>query len=249
MRIPCAGFLVLFTVCLAGGCGLADYEKRMDAQRARLRVVDEENRYLGEMLELPPPDMDGVAAVPFDFFVRLPRGISPTVADKNGSYVIGDQVVYRYPGSAEGTNVFLAAAVAAAPDHEKKLKKGEVTPEEFREKFQRALGAIVKETLRPSEKSERVTRPATTYTAEKLPSLDFDYFALEDDPALKDATHVAVYVHQRGARLLALAFQVPQAVKTEQAAQQGIDLCLRSLDIGDDAPRKRTAFSTTRRLD
>jgi hypothetical protein len=58
MRIPRVGFLVFFTVCLAGGCGLADYEKRMDAQRGRLLVIDEENRYLGEMLKLPPADQD-----------------------------------------------------------------------------------------------------------------------------------------------------------------------------------------------
>src|SRR5437899_2116987 len=125
---------VLLLVSLLGGCGLADYEKRMDQQRERLRIIDEENKYLGDMLEPPVADKDGARPIPFDIFLRLPRGISKIIADKDGAYSLQDQIIYRYPGP-EGYNFYLAAGLAGTRDQKKELKKGEWPPEEFRENF------------------------------------------------------------------------------------------------------------------
>jgi hypothetical protein len=246
LGVPWLGFLL---VCVLSGCGLADYEKRIDANRTRLLIFDEENKYLGDMVEVPSQEnKDGSRPIPFDIFMRLPRGIAGNIADKNGAYRIGDMVIYRYPGT-EGSNVFLAAALGVTRDSPKKSKQAELLPEEFRDNFRRALSGILNEKFPPPEKIERLVRPPTNYAGEKMPDLNFDYFVLEDDPKRPNATYIGVYIHQKGARSLALGFQVPQANKSDMAVQQGIDLCLKSLDIGESALGKRTAYATSKRLD
>ena len=201
--------------------------------------------HLGDMIEMPALQGND-APIPFDIFLRLPRAMARAVADKDGVYVVKDTVIFRYPGS-EGYNVFLAGALEAA--RAQKKAGPEWTMQTFREHFRLALGMMLKRQLRPPEKVERLFRPATSYTGDKLPDLIFDYFILEDDPAGKDPTSVAVYVHAREGHLLAMAFQFPRAAKNDMAVQQGIDVSLRSLDIGETATGKRTAYGSFRRLD
>jgi hypothetical protein len=240
MRIACVFWLPLLV--LLSGCGLDDYEKRIDKERARLRVFDEENKYLGDMLEPParPP-------VVFDIFLRLPRGIAGSADEVDGAHEGNEPIVYRYPGP-DGFNLFVAEAVLG-PRDPKNVNKGEWTPANFQDGFRLALGTMLMKYYRQPEIIKRLARPATSTTGEKLPDLVFDCFVLKDDPAIKDASHLYVYIHQNSARLLGLAFQVPQARKDETMVQQGIDFSLKSLDIGENAHAKRTAFARYKRLD
>jgi hypothetical protein len=233
---------------LLTGCGIADYEKRMDRQRHRLQVVDEEQKYLGEMVEPPASEnTDAPKLIPFEVFLRLPQGISRTIADKEGAYAIGDLIIYRYPGP-DGFNVFLAAGNARDPKSDS--RKGEISAEEFRDTFVLGVSTILRDKkVRRPAKMETLSRPALTYTKDKVRGLDFDMFVLEPDPNVPGPAHVGVYVHQRGPRLLGLAYQVPYERKSDIPVAQGIDLSLRSLDLGDTAAAKREAFANYRRID
>jgi hypothetical protein len=247
MRVPRAIRPAPYLLLILSGCGLADYENRIDKQRTRLSVYDEESKYLGAMLELPPsPKRNAPGPFPFDVFVRLPRGIAGTTAEKNGTYLINSQFIFRYLGN-DGQNVFLTAALAAPPDEPTNMERGEWTPEDFRSSFELALGTIIKGFPPARETFEHHVRPPTT--GPQLPDLIFDESTFEDGPGRKDGTYVAVYTHQRRGRLIAMAFQVPQARKNDIAVQRGIDLCLRSLDISENAAAKRTAYATYKRLD
>ncbi len=239
----------LLATCFLSGCGLGDYESHIDKQRARLRMVDEENKYLGQMLENPPPQADDdPRPLPFDIFMRLPRGISATVADKEGSFPINkDLLIYRYPG-ARGYNVFLAAMMIAR-DQPNEPSVSDAAPQAFQESFRSAVTTILGKNWPRPEKLEHLVRPPINYSADKPVNLTFEYFKLEDDGAVKDAADVGFYFHQKGSRLIGLAFQTPLAQKNDSAVQQGIDLCVRSLDISDRATIKRKNFATFKRWD
>src|SRR5436309_206154 len=132
MRIPRA--LCWILVCLGVGCGLSDYESRMDEQRERLRAFDEQSRYLGPALELPgAADKDSPPPVPFAISLQMPKGISGTVAASDGVFLIEKLHVARYPG-AEGYNVFVAGVYAAAPDDKDEQRTG-WTPAELQDSF------------------------------------------------------------------------------------------------------------------
>lgn len=232
---------------LISGCGLDDYEKRMDQQRARLRVFDEENKFLGELLDLPPDRKDGSKAIPFDVFLRLPRGTSKTIADKDGATAVGDITIYRYPGT-DGPTVFLAAGLQGTAE-QRKEGKGDMPFEDFRDGFRLGLATVLKKYFKAPEKIERLARPAPNYLGDKQPDLEFDYFVLEDNPTVPNPVYLVVYVLPKGSRHAGVAYMVPQSSKTDAAVLQGIDLSARSLDIGDNASRKRAAYSTSKRLD
>ena len=69
--------LMTTAFALACGCGLSDYEKRMDEQRERMNLFDEENATLGDLIDMPSgKDPRGAEIkVPFEIYLRLPKGI------------------------------------------------------------------------------------------------------------------------------------------------------------------------------
>ncbi len=189
------------------------------------------------MLE-PPPQAP-------DLFLRVPRGVAPTIAGEDGAYRLGGLTIYRYPGT-DGKNLFLATSLLGAHDP-KDPKQRELTPGEFRADFRLALGAILKKSFGPPERMERLKFPASPGAKEAGPDLEFDSFVLEEKA--DDGISVSVIFHQRGPRLLALGFQVPLGEKNDVAVQRGIELCLRSLDMGEGGVRKRSAYAALKRLD
>ncbi len=62
------------------GCGLADYEKRMEKAQADLQRYEEENRLLDKPVYVPSQKDKGPLA---NVFFRPPRGISSTAANEN----------------------------------------------------------------------------------------------------------------------------------------------------------------------
>ena len=54
---------VIASLFLAVGCGLDDYEKRIDTQSVALKKFDEESKALGEPLELPGGRGPGVPLI------------------------------------------------------------------------------------------------------------------------------------------------------------------------------------------
>jgi hypothetical protein len=107
-RLRLAGGLL---AVLLAGCGLADYEARMEDTQAQVDRFDEERRTLADPIEIPTRRMvakDGkeskVPAINHPFFFRPPIGIRPTAEP---DAVFGP--AYRFPrtGSTGFTDVFL----------------------------------------------------------------------------------------------------------------------------------------------
>jgi hypothetical protein len=71
------------------GCGVANYEKQMQEAEVRIQRIDEENRLLGDPLNIPTlPKTPSVSV-----FIRPPLGVSPTTSRK-------DEFPYHYLGNS-----------------------------------------------------------------------------------------------------------------------------------------------------
>src|SRR5258708_7859392 len=94
-------FRRLLPACLllcAFGCAMGEYESRIDVQRKRLEFLDEENRTLGEPIEIPKyetKESGKVAYWPFDVFLRPPREFSTSASTNFSS---GTQPLFRFNG-------------------------------------------------------------------------------------------------------------------------------------------------------
>src|SRR6266704_2826576 len=80
--------LIVAALIGVGGCGLSDYQKRMDEQRARIQDFDDANRLLDDPIERPiikapdGNDFTDKAAWHFETFLRLPKGYGTREKDK-----------------------------------------------------------------------------------------------------------------------------------------------------------------------
>src|SRR5437870_5684245 len=78
---------VVFLWIGVAGCGLSDYEKRMDKHQ-RIVALDETSKLLEDPIEMPmlkkPGSKDDFeAAWPFDVYLRLPKGFGTTVKEQD----------------------------------------------------------------------------------------------------------------------------------------------------------------------
>jgi hypothetical protein len=131
---PLWNMLVGLLALSVAGCGLSDYQSRIDAQRTRVQKFDEANQLLGDPVENPkmPPKSATAEAWPIDFFLRLPKGY---VRDKAPYYT--NFPFYRYSGAEPGYNVFVAAALLIDPAA--KERYGEYSAARFRELVRQAI--------------------------------------------------------------------------------------------------------------
>src|SRR5262249_14344824 len=102
--------LLAAATLVASRCGLGEYEQRIDEQRARLKQVDEENKYLAEPLDVPKRKDARENKSPFesfDVFLRVPKWkwndpsgkpdamVSTTVAENEDPTIFQDVGLYR----------------------------------------------------------------------------------------------------------------------------------------------------------
>jgi hypothetical protein len=111
------------TFCLAtqtiafAGCGLADYEARMDLQQKKLKYIEEENKHL-EPYKIQLSDRKPDDSVPKeDLFLRPPKGIDGNGEEKT----LGVDIVH-FPGKTDGTYKEMWVA-AVKRDNEAKFQK------------------------------------------------------------------------------------------------------------------------------
>jgi hypothetical protein len=70
-----AGAALLATlIVVSGGCGLTDYEARLESQEKKLKYIEDENQNLEKDVSFPDDDKDDFASV---FYFRPPKGIRP----------------------------------------------------------------------------------------------------------------------------------------------------------------------------
>jgi len=200
------GFLTFLILFLAAGCGLSDYEKRMDEQSVSLKRFDEENNALGEPLELPIiVDKKGSwNALAVDFYLRPQKGTKPLAA--GGPFKPQEFALFRYPGPA-GFNVLVTTSKLVKDVKDEKVKDEKVKDEKVKDEkvknpkakkvgmttkeFQRAVRQALadfyfneyKKTIDWSKKDKTEKTPILVYPVKGPPvNVVFENQILTDDP-------------------------------------------------------------------
>jgi len=252
MPTPYRSLLLTLFCLIAAGCGLGDYESRMDAERARVKLYDEENRLLGELVEQPSEkvrDREAGGDVdrpvwPFVVCLRLPQGIAGM--DSGRFQGVPTVPVFRYPGK-DGYNVFVAAGMLVERNKENVYRPGEWPAEDFRqgvragvrEYYKKIYDFIPLKLLK--DQAVKDIKARTSWRSEDLPPLEFERYDGNDNDNknLKDNSNFDLYIHRQGNRQVAIAVQVPQSLAKEKQTTDAIDLCLKSLDISEQAGDRR----------
>jgi hypothetical protein len=232
---------------LACGCGLADYEKRMDEQRERLQTMDKENEVLGELIQMPSgKDLYGnEIKAPFDIFLRPPQGIWAKFQGPKFVYHGGKLLLYRYSHSSKpDVNMFVALARVGSKTSTEK-KDDEILPEDFRAKVRDALleffrrehggwNANLPDFAELKKEMRQVTREG------KLQSVEYET-AIVDDGRLQNPSRLFVFIHIGRARQAAVVYQAP--VPQAEQFRPVVDVSLKTLEISALARDMRSAYS------
>jgi hypothetical protein len=230
------------------GCGLRDYEARIDAQRQRVQFLDDENRLLGGAI-VPPSDALGAPAWPFDIFLRLPRqvGTASSAIYQANPPKPQDPQLFRYAGPA-GFNVFLAAGRTAGKDT--KVRPGEWSIATFRTQVRGALleyhwkeyKVNPQFALLDKLQLPKITKLPVNERGAALSAIDYDSTAFA-----AEAFRYDLYFHQHASRQLAVIFQYPSASAADENWKQAMDWSLKTLDV-TQAPVKRAALVSRRQF-
>ena len=227
------------------GCGLSDYEKRMDEQRERLARLDEEATLLGDLIDLPRgKDAYGnEIQFPFEIFLRLPKGVSGSFKGKEAIYYGDKQPLYRFAGKQD-VNVLVAWTKIADKNATTKPKDDELSPEQFRARVRTALQDFLTRTysvnanLPDFAQLKKDTR-ATVRDGLKR-TLEFD--ATQFDEPLKQApARFFVFIQVFSDRQAAVIYQAP-VQQADQQFQRTMDISLKTLEITGSAKAQRIAF-------
>jgi hypothetical protein len=105
---PLCRLALCVALLTSAGCGVADYEKKMQDAEVRVQRIDEENRLLGDPLDVPA--RSGAPAVVV--FLRPPKGV-PSVPQK-------DAFPFRYVATS-GVCSDVYVALADGPKQVEKL--------------------------------------------------------------------------------------------------------------------------------
>lgn len=253
--------LVLLLSVAIVGCGLGDLESRMDQQTKRIKILDEENKYLGWALEIPSvKGADGNLQPywPFDFFLRVPREITPVNKDNEAYSATGDippgvgvLPLFKFSGSREGTNLFVAAGIVAdgKPKEKEGYREHEFPPDAFRTLVRGGLRNFLQQETKNAGGVPDFSNWAQSkhsplpYAGNAVPMLTYDSLRFQ-----RDNFDFYVYIHQSTNRQIALVFQLPKETPPSQQTVSSLDWCLKSLDMNPTtAASKRRDLSLRRR--
>ncbi len=248
---------------LAAGCGLSEYEKRIDQQSQALKRFDEESKALGEPLDLPMHvDIKGAAdpVLKVDFYLRPPKGTAsqPTDPKAPGTRKVA---LVHYPGPP-GFNVLVSTSRIApeAKDQkakDQKAKDGEMTAKEFQQQVRLALAdfymteykkAIDWSGVGKTDKRTFSVQPA------KGPALNltFEFQNLTDDPdpgkkETSKYTDFRLYFYEAGNEQAAVIYQIPASKRADPEVNKGVDFSIRTLALGFDSMSKRMEYKKRKR--
>lgn len=244
---------VCLGLSLAIGCGLSDYEKRIDQQVARLKVFDEDNMYLGDPIEQKED-------WPFTVCLRLPKVLVPN--PKIDPLINSDLKVYYFgEDSKTRLNAWIAASLIGQKAKEKDKDKGkekgkykEMSLKEFRNAVQGALGDAWagQKPPRPlnflTAKNETITgKVRETIDGKTITTPDFEVVIVPELAEHQYALQFQFCYHVKVQHQIAIVFQVPKDMAHKKEVTTAIDLSLKSLDIGPDADRRRSMYLKYRR--
>jgi hypothetical protein len=230
-----AGLLTL------AGCGLSEYESRMDAQQARIKVLDEENRNLGDAIDQPKYVVKDTtyAFWPFEVFLRVPKNISARLPTENAQFVFENLSLFRYAGP-DGYNVFVAAGNIAEPNKENKYKEGEWPPDLFKGYVRESLKDYYRKTYRVNYEFPFFTK----LTKEKkvpinskgmaMAPIEFEMIRFNDaaNPA-KEPSEFRAYFYRQSIRQVGIVYQFPANLGDSPGVNASIDWSIKSVDLMD----------------
>ncbi|MBM3992683.1 MAG: hypothetical protein FJ303_00775 [Planctomycetes bacterium] len=251
--------LLAAVVLFATGCGLADYQDRLDQQAARVQKFDEANRLLDEPIELPrmpdPADPNTEKnAWPFDPYLRLPRGYSALPKEKTP---YPDRfTMFRYAGGGEGATAIFVTAAWVASGKDAKEDAETFTPATFRSRIAVGLAdyyakeykGVIKFTDKVDPQPREV-KALTFYPHPTNPSkIAFKYYAYSDqghrEP--KDVSIFEVYLREEAGMQIAIIVQRPVQLLNPTGFTKAIEACLGSLELGSKTDMRRTSFRKAR---
>jgi len=252
--------IALIVLIGASGCGLSDYQSRMDAQRRRVQEFDEANRLLDDPIDVPriqirdPKENTQIerAAWDFDIFLRLPQGYSTTARDK-GPY---NNFLFRYFGGSEGG---LGIFIAAAKVTDKEQEFGKYSPATFRGYVKPALEDYylkkykahypLREKYNPDKKEFKVV---TAYPNAEAPAkISYTTFTYTDEGnkiPKEDPTAFDVYLHEKSGKQVCIVVHRPLQPANAAKLKASIEACLGSLDITFEAATKRAEYRKAKGL-
>ena len=230
---------LLLVVCLGLGCDMADYQRRMNENRARLEAFDKENRYLDKPLRapfihVPARDKEPESWIPaWSLFLRLPRKTEPSVPEKGGLLIYKSIKLYKYPG--DPATVFVAVdSIGADPPREGEPRYP--TVKEFQDDGYRAILDYARNSLLANLRCEPNSWAPETPAGPKGGA--FEAIHCETVGA-KEELQLDFYHRQSGDQQVLIVFQHPRGRKDGDT----IKLCLATLGVGDAAGKRRAEFS------
>jgi hypothetical protein len=244
----------------AGGCGLSDYQSRMDAQRERVLQFDEANRLLDDPINMPKLEYqdpkEGTqqekAAWPFDVFLRLPKGSGITFKDKIVSPYDPNFVVFRYASFTPGAYNFFLAASRVADPNQKEPEPGKYAPNAFLNFVKTAMEIHYASTYKVQPLLDQTTKPVfrdvkvvTAYPNPDAPTtVRFSFFTYTDERntqvLAKDRNAFDVYYHEKGGKQVCFVVHRPLQSANSASLKTAVETSLGTLDISSEAGRKRS---------
>ncbi len=252
---PWHGQILFMLLSCACGCGLPDYEKRMDVQRARIAEFDEYNLLLDDPIDIPVTPIkagkpETQPAWPFPVFLRLPKGYVP---GKEKPTSAKDFPRVRYKLEDAGMNIFVAAAM--------EVKKGEdpgkhmYLSSTFRTRIKAALADFcfkeyaIHVSLTERSKAQLEFAGLTPYP-DTATTLAYDFAQYENlgggSAKVPAPFTFELYVHENAGRQVAVVFQRAARLANMDGHKKMVEACLGTLDISAAAASKRLAFKSLR---
>lgn len=250
----------IFTLVLIGasGCGLSDYQSRMDAQRERVQQFDEANRLLDDPVNVPKIEFQDPketnpqqkSAWPFDVFLRLPKGSG--VSPKDNITFADNFVVFRYASFTPGAYNFFVAAARIADDNQKEPEPGKYTRTGFLSYVKPAMDiyyantykipAVLAQTTKVASKEVKVV---TAYPNPEAPAtVKFSFFTYTDEAntqvLAKDRSAFDVYYHEKAGKQLCLIVHRPLQSANAASLKTAIETSLGTLDLTSEVSKKRS---------
>jgi hypothetical protein len=248
-------YLFLFSglFLVAGGCGLRDYEKHMDEERAYLNEFDEENKSLGEPVEIPQKEVFieipntkkktpmQTDAFPVKIFLRPPRWIAPQA--RKDTFTFERVSLYCYPGSSGFNLLFTDAEPDKNPSTGYPFKNG-IAPKDFRDQVRGALVQFVQREHKLAvtgwQADDNLKKESFLVkdSQGRPKKLDFEKQVFPETPAgakEEPKQSFEVYYLQEPTYQAAIIFEIPTQWTRDQTTRRIVEYSLKSLAFAQEA--------------
>lgn len=262
--------LSLLALIGVSGCGLSDYEKRMDAQRARVEKFDELNNLLDDPVEMPKMqgqkakeggdknEKEEAPAWPFEVFLRLPKGYSSVAKERAAQ--VEDFPCFRYTGGAEGAfSVFVAAwpaADSAKSDKDAKTPR-KYSPDSFLAHVQTVVQNHYAKAYTPKYKPQEkgnaqpargfdVVAPYSDPTRPPKVTYTYRQYTDEGNKLAKEKCAYDIYVYKEPGKQVGIIVHRPLQPPNPELLNKSVEACLGSLDVSSDVVNKRAQYKKSK---